>query len=534
MRTTQYLLILLVVASFIFLFGLGKMALTDPDETFYAQTAKEMLQAGEWATPLIFGSPQFEKPVLYYWLVMASYKIFGINEFAARIPSVVFGIAGIIGIYLLGRVLFSPVCGLLSGFIMATCVEYIVLSRACVTDIVLMVFILYCFLFFMLGWVNQKKMFFLASAAMAAFAVLTKGPIGVLIPAVVVLLYVFLSRQGKDLKNVPIVWSIILFLLICLPWYLCMTRIHGTAFIDEFFGFQNITRFLQPEHRIGVSPFYYIPVVIGGFFPWSLFLPLGAWYLYKYDDFVSPLKAHKLFLSVWFFAIFIFFSVSRTKLVTYIFPLFPVMAVVTGRFWEIFLAKTGRDRKLTRYMNISYSLFAASTVLGLVGIFSIIIRKYIQAFSGVVLVGAVFALGMVFSVVYFLKKNKLFSFGIIIVTVILSIVLSVDVILPVIEEFESSKAVSLTVKGLSGSREPIGGESDNRRGIAFYADKTDIVDVHPYPKLIDFLSRKERVWCIIQRKHFDQLKAHRPDLVLGPLSQVGKKVIISNKGWSEE
>ncbi|MBU1083537.1 MAG: glycosyltransferase family 39 protein, partial [Candidatus Omnitrophica bacterium] len=148
----KYLLILIAVASFLFFFKVGDMALTDPDETFYAQTAKEMLAADEWTTPLIFGQPQFEKPIFYYWLILISYKLFGVSEFSARLPSVVFGILGILGVYSLGRLMFSKLCGFISGLITATCVEYVMVSRGCVTDMVLTTAVLFCLLFFLLGW----------------------------------------------------------------------------------------------------------------------------------------------------------------------------------------------------------------------------------------------------------------------------------------------------------------------------------------------------------------------------------------------
>ena len=162
------------------------------------------------------------------------------------------------------------------------------------------------------------------------------------------------NQQWKEVKKIPVGTSIFVFLIISLPWYIVMWQMHGDAFVNEFFGLHNITRFLVPEHRHGTSPFFYIPVLIGGFFPWSFFLPFGAWFIYKYDDISSKVKAHGLFLFLWFLAIFLFFSISRTKLVTYIFPLFPVLAVVTGRFWEMFLDETQKDRRLVKFMNVSY------------------------------------------------------------------------------------------------------------------------------------------------------------------------------------
>ncbi|MGB2601602.1 MAG: glycosyltransferase family 39 protein, partial [Candidatus Omnitrophota bacterium] len=195
MRESRYILILLAVTLFLFFFQLGDMALTDPDETFYAQTAKEMLNEGEWITPTIFGKPQFEKPVFYYLLIVVSYIIFGVGEFAARFPSAVFGVFGILGVYLLGRLLFTPLCGFLSGLVLATCTQYLILARGCVTDMVLTVFILYCLLLFLMGWTRKRRVYYYIASVMAAFAVLTKGPIGLFIPGLVVFLYILFSRQ---------------------------------------------------------------------------------------------------------------------------------------------------------------------------------------------------------------------------------------------------------------------------------------------------------------------------------------------------
>lgn len=104
-KPVLFLLILTFLCGYLFFLGSGRMALTDPDETFYAQTAKEMVVRHEWATPYLYGKPQFEKPIMFYWLVEASYGIFGVNEFAARFPSAVFGLLGVIAMYFLGALL---------------------------------------------------------------------------------------------------------------------------------------------------------------------------------------------------------------------------------------------------------------------------------------------------------------------------------------------------------------------------------------------------------------------------------------------
>ena len=299
--------ILLVLCAYLFFFRLGNMALTDPDETFYAQTAKEMLHRGDWATPYIYGKPQFEKPILIYWLVASSYKIFGINETSARLPSAIFGLLGVIAMYLLGKLLFNKRAGFLSAIILATNAEYIILSRACITDMVLTVLMLAGTLFFFYGYLKEKSYFYILSSAAFALAVLTKGPIAILLPAIIFLSFLFITKDLGALKKMPLGWCILVFILVAGPWYLLAYKIHGKEFIDAFFGFQNVTRFMQSEHKIGSQFYYNIPVVFAGFFPWSVFLPLGFWYFFKRS--VSGRdteRAMPIFVLIWFFVILYF------------------------------------------------------------------------------------------------------------------------------------------------------------------------------------------------------------------------------------
>lgn len=532
MRDLRFIALLVAITSFLFLFSLGSMALTDPDETFYAQTAKEMYNAHDWVTPRIFGQPQFEKPALYYWLVMLSYTVFGIGEFAARFPSAIFGILGVIGVYFLGRTIFSPLTGFLSGLALATSAQYIILSRACVTDMVLMAFILFSLAFFIKAWITEKKIYYIASSIMAALAVLTKGPIGLFIPGAIILLYLVLSHQIRELKKIPIFWCIFVFFIISLPWYIAVTRIHGDTFTGHFFGFQNVTRFLHPEHRIGISPFFYIPVIIAGLFPWTIFLFFGAQNMRKGTEDICRIKGCRLFLLLWFLVVFIFFSISRTKLVTYIFPLFPVMAIVVGRFWESF---TTGAKEIEKRMKIAYYVFAATGLLAAVGIYIFVRYEYAQAAGGVIITEAIFLAGLILSTILFIFRktsalSRLLPFFVIIFSVMLLVVPLNAYVLPVVEEFESSKALALEVKKLAAPNEAIGGECDHRRGIAFYTNRSDIIDIHPHDALYEFIERSDRVWGIIQVKHYRQIKEDRPlNVSREPLAQSGKYVLINNK-----
>ena len=529
MKDLRFILILLALCGIIFFYGLGKMALTDPDETFYAETAKEMVDQGEYMTPLIFGKPQFEKPVFYYWLIIASYRAFGAGEFAARLPSAIFGIAGVIGVYLLGRLLFSRKCGFFAGLMLATSAQYIVLARGSVTDMVLSVFILYCLLFFLEGVSGGRRHYYVLASLMAALAVLTKGPIGLFIPGAVVFLYMLLGRQWAIMKRVPIVPCLVVFLAVALPWYIAMTRIHGAAFIDEFFLFRNMTRFLEPEHSSSASPFFYIPVFLVGFFPWSPFLPFGAWRMFRGGSWDNRIKGQGLFLALWFAVVFLFFSVSGTKLVTYILPLYPVAALVVARFWEKFLEGWEGDRTLSRHMDISYAVFVGLSVVALIGIFFIVNRKYPQALMATGITEAVFVAGLAVSALFFMRRRKALAFYTLPVMVALLCFPLVDRVMPIVEAHETSKALSLKFREIASPGEPLGAECDHRRGVAFYSGRTEVVDIHPYHELINFINRKERVWGIIQRKHYDQLRAEVGGAVQPPVAESGEYVLITNK-----
>ena len=531
MRDSRYIVILLAITFFVYLFGLGTTALTDPDETFYAQTAKEMTEEGEWVTPLIFGEAQFEKPIFYYWLVKLSYKAFGINEFAARFPSAVFGIIGVLGIFFMGRLFFSKLCGFFSALTLATCALYIVLARACVTDMVLGVFIMLSLLFFMLGWQGGKRYHYFLSAAMVSLAVLTKGPIGLFIPGLVVIIYILFSRQWKKVREVPVFWCVVIFLAISLPWYIAVTKVHGASFTSYFFGFQNITRFLEPEHRIGSSPFFYFPIVFGAFMPWAVFFPIAVWDMYKKKEDASGVKAHRLFLGAWFLVIFIFFSISRTKLVTYIFPLFPAMAIITGRFLERFMSGDIADKRTVTFMKVSYILLAVSGIAALIAGTLVAYHQY-ESIAMVQRVGVctfIFMIGTILSLVMFLKGKIKFSFYSLVGTLMLLIIPATLYFLPGIEVYETNKALSLKVKELALPHEAVGGECDHRRGVAFYTGRTDIIDIHPYNDLKLFLAREDRVWGILQKKHYQQFRAEKPDFFIEEVAWSGEYVLVTNK-----
>ncbi len=527
-------LLLLILSGYLYFFQLDKIALTDPDETFYGQTAKEMYLKGEWVTPTLYGQPQFEKPILFYWLIEISYRIFGINEFAVRFPSALFGFLGLIGIYLLGRALFNNRVGIFSSVILATNLEYLILSIGCVTDMVLFTLLLFGVLFFFYGQIRKKDYFYLLSSAAFALATLTKGPIGLLLPASIIFLYLALTKNLSIFKRgFMLLGVLIVFGLIAKPWYIIMYKIHAQDFINAFFGFQNITRFLTPEHKIGSQVYYNIPIILGGFFPWSVFIPLGFWHICKKAFFSKSEKRdeknYSIFIVLWFLFIFLFFTASSTKLPTYIFPCFLSLALMTGKLWDDFLGKEAA-KSLIKWMKVSYYSLPSLILLIFAGVCIFIKMDYPEILGRVVITGLLLIFGIALSLAAFNKRRFIAAFLLIAYSVAIIIYPIDRLILPALEPHETSKALAEELLKFHKDGEVIGSEYDYRAGVAFYTGKVP-VKISDYSALHALMGSKERVWCVMKQKNISDLSGpgiDKPKHVV-VVFKSGKKRLITNK-----
>lgn len=315
------LLLLAVVSCLILFVGLGDVPLLDPDEPVYAQTPKEMLAAQDLLSPRIYGEYWYDKPPMYYWLVAGSFSLFGVNEFAARFPSAVMGLGCVFYLFFAVRRLLNETAAFWSAMVMVTSLGFFYIAKAAVTDMTLNLFLMVAFISLF------EKRYWLTALA-AGLAVVTKGPVGLLFPGAVLTLYSLASGEWKSRWNGKLLSSFLLFFLVALPWYGYMVHYHGNAFVDTFLGFHNVTRFTNPEHPETNRWYFYFPVLLVGLFPWAALLPRGI-----YDAVVKRSGREQEFLvyvCLWFALIFVFFTVSSTKLVSYILPLYPAAAILIG------------------------------------------------------------------------------------------------------------------------------------------------------------------------------------------------------------
>lgn len=337
--------VLFLISFFGYMFFNQAIPITDPVESNYALTAKEMVLSADWVSPRIYGNVWFDKPIFFYWLTALSFQLFGFSEWAARLAPALFAAVGVVLLYWFVSKTNTRRSALLAVVIMGTSFEYILLAKLVITDMVFFVFNCAALGFFYLGYVKMDgtKRWYLAAYVSMALAVLTKGPIGALLPTLVMLLVILLQRNWTELKEMYLLTGALLFAIVALPWYAAMYTLHGMEFINNFFGVHNYLRATVSEHPKDNVSYYYLAVFVLSMLPWSALAVKAL--IQGYKDLRSRKSPLLLFLFLWIAAYFGFYSLMATKYLTYTFPiLFPV-AILTAIQLERMLAQ-GKTKEI--------------------------------------------------------------------------------------------------------------------------------------------------------------------------------------------
>ena len=312
----------------LYFWGNGQLAVTAPVEVNYAQTAKEMLAAGDYLSPQIYGNYWYDKPIFFYWELIAAFSVLGVTDFAARLFPALFGTAGLALTYVFARRLYDARTALWSTLILGTGLLYAVLAKLILTDMSLFVFFGGTLAAFFLGYCARRSHYFYLAYACAGLAVLTKGPIGLLLPGLVVLVFLLLRRDLSALARMCIPTGLVVFAAVCAPWYAYMYLVHGADFVNTFLGIHNVLRATVSEHAQWNVWYFYLGIYFLGAFPWSFALPLALVRAWR----VRPvLDVRTQFLLVWAIVVPVFFQFMATKYPTYSFPAFLPTAILTAR-----------------------------------------------------------------------------------------------------------------------------------------------------------------------------------------------------------
>ncbi len=355
------LILLTLLICLLFTFMLGNRPLSVPDEGRYVEISREMAVSGNYLTPRLNSVKYFEKPVFFYWLEAFSIKLFGLNEFTLRLWPALLALFGCLAVAVSGARLFGRLSGLLAAAVLATSLLYYSLSHAIILDMPVSVLLTLALLSFLIGTHEalglKRRLYLWGFYAFAALAVLTKGLIGILIPGMVIGAWVLLLGEWRMLKTFYIPSGLALFLLIAAPWHIMVGRANP-EFYQFYFIHEHFQRYLTTVHHHYQPVWFFIPVVLLGLFPWSAFLLQAIKHSVPSTWRERDEHRYALFLMLWAGLVFIFFSLSGSKLPPYILPVFPPLALLIGRY----LADAWDTRDFPG-LRTGYSIFLAASLL---------------------------------------------------------------------------------------------------------------------------------------------------------------------------
>jgi len=332
----------------------GLRPLTNPDEGRYVEIAREMAATGNFISPRLNGVLYFEKPPLFYWLEASAVKLGGMNLWALRFWPIALAFIGVAAVYGTGRALWGRAAGWWSAVALGTSLLYYGASQVIILDTAVSVFLTLALCAFLLAvrlpaGLARRGWCWALYAAMA-LALLTKGLIGVVIPGAIIFLWLLLLNKWRELRHAHIGNGLIIMLLLALPWHMAAAMAnpppggwdwahffskdgHNQGFVWYYFIHEQVLRYLDPGTAHRVQPWWFFPVILtAGFLPWTFFLPAavraaarGGW---------ARLKAEPEILLLFLWALFplVFFSASSSKLIPYIVPSIPPLALLTGRW----------------------------------------------------------------------------------------------------------------------------------------------------------------------------------------------------------
>jgi 4-amino-4-deoxy-L-arabinose transferase-like glycosyltransferase len=351
-----YILLFIIVIAF-YLYGLGQLTLLGPDEPRYAQVAREMFLNRDLITPTLGGHTWFEKPALLYWLIAASFKVFGVSEWSARLGPAICGVLTILALWCVGREVDRSL-GFWSLVVTASCLGLIVFSRAASFDVVVTMTTTWSLAFFLLNELpvtKRKRLLLVGFYSFVGLSLLAKGLVGIVIPFGVVAFYYLLRRQWPQTSVlISLIWGIPLALAVAALWYGPVIARHGWGFIDEFFVQHHFARYVSNKYHHPQPIWFYPLIILMLALPWTIHLiaalaKVRSWN-WRGDDSLSVLRVFSL---AWLLFPIVFFSFSGSKLPGYILPAVPAAALLVS------------DR-LTAVSNSKWPLLTAGTTAALV------------------------------------------------------------------------------------------------------------------------------------------------------------------------
>jgi 4-amino-4-deoxy-L-arabinose transferase-like glycosyltransferase len=323
-------LLIAAVACLTLFAGLGRAAITDADEAFYAEAAREMVESGDWISPRYNYENRWQKPILYYWAAALAYLLAGIDEAAARAPAALSGLGIALVAWWGARRWYDEHTGRLAGMIVASSAGCAGIGRQALPDLPLAFFISLSIVAAFAWLFDDDEPRWgpgLVSAAAAGAAFLMKGPVGLVIPVLVLGPLLLIEGRWRRLRGSQVLVAALVLLAVSAPWYVVMWQVHGTAYLESFFIGDNLERFATDRFNEPRPLWFYGPIVLAGMLPWSPFLLLwvpSAWEAARRRVRLSVVDVRLL---AWAGLPLLLFTASIGKQPRYILPILPPLAI---------------------------------------------------------------------------------------------------------------------------------------------------------------------------------------------------------------
>ena len=325
----------LVIAVAAIWFGtLEYRKLVKPDEGRYAEIAREMAVSGDWVTPRLNDLKYFEKPPLQYWATATAYKLFGEHHWTSRLWPALTGFAGLLLVWFAGARLFGREAGQYAALLLGSSMLYALIAHINTLDMGVTFFITLAIAGLLLGQTetdrNKQRNWMLLGWAGMALAVLSKGLMGVVLPGAALFIYCVLQRDFGVLKRMRWLPGVAVFLLIAAPWFYLVMKANP-EFFGRFFIYEHYTRFTTKEADRYEPWHYFIPILLFGILPWTVLMLDTVLRTWKNSARNNSAFNPERFLLIWVVFVLVFFSISGSKLSSYILPIFPALALLMGK-----------------------------------------------------------------------------------------------------------------------------------------------------------------------------------------------------------
>ncbi len=370
---------ILAIAGIILFWGIGDIGLIDETEPLFVEASRQMLLTGDWVTPYFDGETRFDKPPLIYWLMVLMFKIFGVSEWAARMPSALSAIAIVLLCFytlqshspalsptkVLSRSSFKRpwITAWLGATMLLLNLNTYFWGRTGYSDMLLATTMGGALLAFFIGYVQPdlkiQRRWYTAFYGLIALAILTKGPIAILLPAAIIIGFtLYLGNLRQVMHELQLIRGALIVGILALPWYVLVTIANGKTFIDSFFGYHNLERFSSIVNQHSGPWYFHFLVILAGFFPWSAYLPeaISRAKPWQRQHWQRRTRSEQLglYALIWFAVILGFFTISITKYFSYTLPLMPAAAILVSLLWTEDISEPDLPRRwsLSRWFNI--------------------------------------------------------------------------------------------------------------------------------------------------------------------------------------